>query len=300
MVDPVLYKSILLELLDHFVEVCEKNGLKYYLGGGSVLGAIRHKGMIPWDDDIDINMPRDDYEKLQKLPDSVWGYTYRLSSWKNTKRYRYDFLKLEALNTTLIEKIHPDYVGGLFIDIFPLDKYPADDCYITKMENDLTREYTRLINCVIKNDNECKSLFELIVLKVKRLFYNHKRTVEEIERIAMASGGKGEMIADFHNYFYCHGGWPANWFGDGVKKEFEGRMYFVPSDWDSFLTHMYGDYMTPPPVEKRYGHRFDYINCERRLSEQEARVEFRRIHKKYAYRFSIKKEFKGLLSAFSH
>ena len=298
MYDPQLFKSVLLNLLDHFVGVCERNGLKYYLGGGSVLGAVRHKGMIPWDDDIDINMPREDYERLQRLPDSVWGDNYRLASWKKTPRYRYDFLKLEALNTTLIEKIHPDYVGGLFIDIFPLDRYSSDESYIKMMEEDLKGIYSKIHTCVIKHDNECNSLFELLILKLRRLFYNHRKTVNTLERIAMASGEEGEMLADFHNYFYAHGGWPADFYGEGVKMEFEGKEYYVPSNWDAYLTHVYGDYMTPPPIEKRYGHLFNYINCERRLSKQELKVEFRHIHKKYAYHISINRRIRSLFSVF--
>ncbi len=286
-----LFKSILLGLLDYFVKVCEENGLKYYLAFGSVLGAVRHKGMIPWDDDIDIHMPRDDYEKLRKLPNYVWGKEYRLASWENTRHYRYDFVKLEALNTTLIERIHPDYVGGVFIDIFPLDKYPSDPNYIERIEKNLTKVYTRILTCTIKHDNECGSLYELFILKLKRLFYRHRRTVYRLERIAQASGGRGDMIADFHNYFYRNGGrggCPSDFLGEGAKLEFEGKLYIVPRKWDAYLTHLYGDYMTPPPVEKQYGHHFDYINCERRLSGSELKEEFRRIHRKYAFRYSLK------------
>ena len=299
MIDPV-FKSVLLELLDKFVDVCEKNGLKYYLGGGSVLGAVRHKGMIPWDDDIDINMPRDDYERLQLMPASVWGNNYRLASWKWTKNYRYDFLKLEALNTTLLERIHPDYVGGIFIDIFPLDRYPSDKEYIKKVEDNLTKVYSKMIECTINHDNECRSMLELLVLKMRRLFYNHKRNIESLERIATASGGKGDMMADFHSYFYCHGGWPSDYFGEGVKMDFEGRLCIVPSNWDAFLTHVYGNYMTPPPIEKRVGHGFEYLNSERRLSKQETRIEFRRIHDKYLYHFSFKKEVKSVFQWLFH
>lgn len=73
-------KKQLLYLLDTFVEVCQRNGLRYYLAGGSVLGAVRHQGFIPWDDDIDVYMPRNDYETLQRLPDSIWGAEMRLAS----------------------------------------------------------------------------------------------------------------------------------------------------------------------------------------------------------------------------
>lgn len=293
-----LFKSILLELLDYFVKVCEENGLRYYLAFGSVLGAVRHKGIIPWDDDIDIHMPRDDYEKLRCLPDAVWGKEFRLASWNKTRHYRYDFLKLEALNTTLIEKIHPDYVGGLFIDIFPLDNYPSDTDYIKKIETEVTGVYAKILTCVVKHDNECGSLYELLALKLKRLFYHHGRAVDSLERIAQSSGGEGDLTADFHNYYFRNGGrggWPSIVFGEGTPLEFEGKFYMVPERWDAYLTHLYGDYMTPPPVEKRYGHHFDYVNCERRLSRTELKEEFRRIHKKYAFRFSLKNELKRVL-----
>ncbi len=120
-------KQLLLQLLDKFVEVCVQNNLKYYLAYGTVLGAIRHKGIIPWDDDIDIQMPREDYLKLQQLPKSVFGDEFQLSTWSNTPNYPYDFLKLEKLNTTLIERLTKKvYIGGVYIDIFPLDGLASD------------------------------------------------------------------------------------------------------------------------------------------------------------------------------
>lgn len=288
-------KKVLQALLDRFVRVCDANNLKYYLAWGSILGAVRHKGMIPWDDDIDVFMPRKDYECLQKLPGSKWGKGYRLASWKETKNYRYDFLKLESEETTLIERIHPDYVGGVFIDIFPVDLYPADPVYISNIERELKHIKDRIIECGIKNDCECNSLFELIGLKIKRFFYNHKATVNRLERLATRAHDEGEMMADFHNYSFLHGGWPASYFGEGTSMEFEGKQYIVPTEWDRFLTHIYGDYMTPPPIEKRGGHSFEFVNYDRRLSDKEIRIELRRIHKKRAYRSSFKKELKFIL-----
>ena len=102
MADSTSHKEILLKLLDRFVDVCEKNGLRYYLAAGSVLGAVRHHGIIPWDDEIDVFMPREDYELLQHLPDDIFGQGFRLASWKKTKNYTYDFLKLESLDTTIL------------------------------------------------------------------------------------------------------------------------------------------------------------------------------------------------------
>ena len=156
-------KQLLLKLLDKFVEVCAQNHLQYYLAGGSVIGAVRHKGFIPWDDDIDVHMPRPDYEKLQLLPDSVWGEDMRLATWRKTQNYTYDFLKLELLNTTVIERLHPNYVGGIFLDIFPLDFISDDKAEVLTFEKKMRKIEGRYIECTIKNDNECQSIWGIII-----------------------------------------------------------------------------------------------------------------------------------------
>lgn len=298
MIDPTLHKDILLKLLNLFVAVCEKNGLHYYLAGGSVLGAVRHQGLIPWDDDIDVFMPRKDYELLQGLPDDVFGSGFRLASWRKNKNYTYDFLKLEALNTTLLERFHPDYLGGVFLDIFPVDYFPSTKTNIRRIEKYVTAFQDRIVECLLKNDSECENVFELLLLRIKRVCYNPIKSVDKFEEFLISLGGEGDMMADFHNYTHSHGGWPASYFGKGIQMQFEGKPYIVPENWDAYLTHMYGDYMTPPPPGKRYGHRFEYVNYERRLSDAEVREEWKKIHAKYAYRFSFKRELKSLLKKF--
>ena len=288
-------KKQLLFLLDTFVEICKRNGLKYYLAAGSVLGAVRHKGMIPWDDDIDVYMSRKDYEKLQLLPDAVWGESMRLATWRKTKNYRYDFLKLELLNTTVLERFHPAYVGGVFLDVFPLDVYPNDKGCVNRIEKELPIIEKRYIECTLKNNNECQSLLELFGLFVKRMVYNHRSWMEKWENIPMCYKGEGDLIADFHSYFYCHGGCPVDYFGEGVMMEFESKMYNVPEKWDDYLKQVYGDYMVLPPIEKRQGHSFEFVNYERRLSDADIKFELRNIRKKYAYPFSLKREAKFVL-----
>lgn len=298
MIDPTLHKEILLKLLDLFVDVCEKNGLHYYLAGGSVLGAVRHQGLIPWDDDIDVFMPRKDYELLQGLPDGIFGNGFRLASWRKTKNYTYDFLKLEALNTTLLERFHPDYLGGVFLDIFPVDFFPSTKTNTRRIEKYVTSFQDRIVECLLKNDNECENVFELLLLKIKRRCFHPIKIIDRFEEFLISLGGEGDMMADFHNYAHSHGGWPASYFGKGIQMQFEGKSYNVPENWDAYLTHMYGDYMTPPPPGKRYGHRFEYVNYERRLSDAEVREEWKKIHAKYAYRFSFKTELRSFLKKF--
>lgn len=288
-------KQLLLKLLDKFVEVCEQNHLQYYLAGGSVIGVVRHKGFIPWDDDIDVHMPRADYEKLQLLPDSVWGDDMRLATWRKTPNYTYDFLKLELLNTTVIERLHPDYVGGIFFDVFPLDFMSKDSKEIESFEREYKKIMRRYIRCTIANDNECASLWNLCCLKIDRLFYNHRSWMEKWERLAMSFGENQNKVIHSHSYFYYKGGMNAEWFGKGRLMEFEGRKVLVPADYDAYLRHVFGDYMKLPPLDKRVGHSFMFVDYEKRISEKEAKAVFRNLHKQLAYKFSLKREIKYVL-----
>lgn len=288
-------KQKLLTLLDKFVAVCEQYGLQYYLAGGSVLGAVRHKGFIPWDDDIDVHMPRADYERLQGLPDSVWGEGFRLATWRKTKNYTYDFLKLELTNTTVIERLHPDYIGGVFLDVFPLDGLPEDQDNITLFEQRLRHIQNRFIECTIKNDDECHSIWELIALKIKRACYNHRTHMQKWDDLAMSFGYNHEMICFPHDYFYYHGGMPSKWFGDGALLEFEGKKYLVPTDFDAYLKHLFKNYMQLPPIDKRQGHNFMFVDYDRRITQEEANEIFKQLHGKFAYHTSFKKEIKYIL-----
>lgn len=291
----VLHKDVLLKLLDAFVEVCKKNGLKYYLAGGSVLGAVRHQGFIPWDDDIDVYMPRRDYETLQQLPGSVWGSEMRLASWRTTLNYRYDFLKVELVNTTLIERIYPNYVGGVFMDIFPLDLVPDDEQTRLEQLNRVRQCCDTYMEAYLLPDGACRNFMELWKLRRFRRANRDAKVLDEWENLVSAYVGQDcARVVDYHSPWMDRP-MPKEYIGEGQLMLFEGKEYVVPSDVDRYLTHVYGDYMTLPPVEKRYGHCFDYVNYERRLSDREIKVELKRIRKKYAYPFSLKKEVKAVL-----
>ena len=113
----------LLVILKEFARVCGKHNLRYFLNGGTCLGAIRHKGFIPWDDDVDVMMPREDYEKFLTLQYEYEGTPYFIQSWKSDPRYTYGFAKLRDSSTTFIEDFYRNHRinHGVWIDIFPLD-----------------------------------------------------------------------------------------------------------------------------------------------------------------------------------
>ena len=282
-------KSILLELLDQFVQVCESNGLQYYLAAGSVLGAVRHKGIIPWDDDIDVYLSREDYEKIQLLPQSVWGKSMRLATWRNTKKYRYHFLKVESTTTTLIEQFDPIYVGGVYLDIFPLDSIPDDIELAQKQAADIRKCFDKYYILNATNPQKCPSFYHYLKYRIKHCLYTIQHIQNKWENVA-SRYTNSEKIADFHSEGYENPMY-SKWFGQGKMMEFEGKMYKVPSDTDAYLRFMYGDYMTPPPLKDRIGHdSYLYVNFDRRISGAELKKVLSLVEEATAYQFDCKKE----------
>ena len=142
-------KKIELNILIYFTEVCEENNLRYYLGGGTLLGAVRHKGFIPWDDDIDVMMPRPDFQKLLSL--SINNENYNIIK-PGTAGYYYNFAKLVDTRTILEEKGIKRIDGlGVYIDIFPLDGMPETPDARKKRFKELNSIRKRINNtCLLK------------------------------------------------------------------------------------------------------------------------------------------------------
>lgn len=282
-------KNRLLFLLDKFSQVCNENNLRFYLAYGTALGAIRHKGMIPWDDDIDVHMPREDYERLQTLPASVWG-EMKLTSWRLTQRNKYHFLKLEDPNTTVIEQLNPLYVGGIYIDIFPLDG--ASDSVDKKLLQKIRGLQEKYYIISVKHGCHYHSLINYIKYCIKHYIYLHQRFQDDWDKMSCVNNA-----SDYRFYFDYHQpeDWhyqpmPIEWFGEGKAVDFDGRKYFVPENYDAYLTHIYGDYMTPPPEDKREGHEYLYVNLNERISGKQLKTIVRELRRKVAFRFSWKDE----------
>lgn len=285
-------KNILLQLLDKFVKVCEENHLQYYLAYGSVLGAIRHGGMIPWDDDIDVYMPREDYEKLQCLSPSEWS-EYELTSWRFTRNNQYHFLKLEDPQTTIIEQFNSLYVGGVYIDIFPLDKAPNDESILVSQLQEISKLETMYDILSIKQACNVHGLKNYVTYIIRHRKYAKYGIQNKWEEVACKY-----RKSDSDLYFNYHqaADWnntpmPIDWFGKGKDVEFEGRKYIVPSNYDAYLTQIYGDYMTPPPEDKRGGHEYLYVNLNERIKGKHLKQVVREINKKVSFKFSLQDEF---------
>lgn len=247
-------KRIQVEILDVVSDFCEKNGIKYWIDGGTLLGAIRHKGYIPWDDDIDVGMLRSDYDKFVKLFNDGSG-KYRLECIEKSKSFYLPFGKVLDTDTVLYEPDENGYKTAINIDIFVYDNAPDNDAIVERMYN--RRDFLRT-NYYLQNmksafrGNTIKRCFVYLISIVYKCFpsdYFIKKIVDNSKRY-MDENTK--RVGNFVGWakFVCD----KRVFDSFIDVEFEGKEYKAPIGYDEWLTGFYGDYMQLPPEEKRVTH----------------------------------------------
>ena len=259
------WNAVIIDVLSVFIRICEAQGLRYFCAGGTAIGAVRHQGMIPWDDDIDVFMPRPDYDRFLVLAAHSMPEGYELLSPYATKDYPMYFAKMCNARTTLLENERIPCVFGLYIDIFPLDG-ACDDvetCYREK------RRFKRLMN-KLEAVSTHNSFGEYVGLLTKRREWGRfaVKTVAFCCRSWLRRWLLKQMdsIAYGHDYVLSsrvvtYSGayqrqeiYPKAWLETPQMFAFEGLMVNLPHDYDAYLRHFFGDYMTLPPVEQRASH----------------------------------------------
>lgn len=253
------YQQESLEVLLEFRRVCEEIGLRYYLTAGTLLGAVRHKGFIPWDDDIDVAMPREDYDKLSKIGSKYFSEKYIYQEYHTEPNFPYYFAKLRKRGTIVEEPILRTIKmeQGCYIDIFPLDRCPDKDKVAM-----LFFKGIELVNCAVlarvSTEFVCgyqKSYMRFLWTVLKQFPNRWLFFAREIFRKIFGWMGTGEKICTVggrHGYpreSYC-----TEWWNGTVSMEFEGHIFPAPVDWDKMLQSMYGDYMVLPPEGERTKH----------------------------------------------
>ena len=278
------FKCYLLETFKAFIEFCQQHGLTYYAAFGTALGAIRHQGYIPWDDDVDVYMPRKDYNKLLELRCELEKSDYEIIDIENKGYYLY-FAKWCQRNSTLIEKPGEPSLG-IYVDIFPLDYYDDKYCRPLIRYNELYR-YLWLIYGHGARKHSVYSLFH-IVRSGKEHFHINFTAFLDISVFKLLQLPARYLINKFQNrlmnapksdYFWLYSiiscesfPMPIEWFGEGKMMAFENIEVCMPNNYDAYLTRVYGDYMTPPPIEKRPSHNARYfVDFHRRLTIDEIR-----------------------------
>lgn len=242
-----------LNILKIFLEICEKNNLKYFLACGTVLGAAKYKGFIPWDDDVDVCMPRGEYEKFLKVAKTELPEWCFLQNYKTDPAFPHSYSKLRDSRTTFIESgvAHLKINHGIYIDVFPLDGFPESDREI-KALNFKKKLLIWQLYCCLKGKVNFKVCFRNFIF---RFFGFHKRTAITLKKFdALVT-----KYSDKDSKILCnHGNWQGSleyapkWhYGNGILGEFEGLSVVLPEKFDDYLTQKYGNWRNDPPKDKQ-------------------------------------------------
>lgn len=238
-------QEIELNILIYIDEICRENDLTYYLAYGTLIGAVRHKGFIPWDDDIDIVMPRTDYEKLMQIMQKE-NSRYKFISLETCKLdYNYPFAKIYDVQTRLIEGYRPiEEELGIYIDVFPIDGLGNTIEEVSKNSKKILKNNERIWYLGTVKHNGLKGRLLNIV--------GRKNINRWLVRIAKKN--------DYYKSKYVGsltGGWnekeimERKYYGDKIEIEFEGHKFYAPQYFDYILTRWYGNYMELPPENER-------------------------------------------------
>lgn len=270
-IDNEVLKEKLKVILAEVIRVCDENGLKYFMCGGSCLGAVRHKDIIPWDDDIDIFLLRPDYEKFRKIANEKLKKPYAMCDCHNTPGYVWPFMKVFDFSTTLIQQKNPFFAGGLFVDVFPLDGVPNNG-FVDKVHFKFHNFLKYISMPVASSRLESGSISLKIAAVVKKFFSPVRVCIYDFREWFL----KHRSIADKRCVRSYHSQWGLRHtalrkdFDDAVLMPFGNLKVRIPVGYVDYLTRLYKDYMKLPPIEKRVSHHnVVYVDMERRLSDAE-------------------------------
>ena len=235
-------KRLLIKILQNVTEFCEKNNIKYSLAYGTLIGAIRHKGFIPWDDDIDIIMMRDEYERfVQSYKDDY----YKLILGKDLANHYHVVVsdystKLEFKKNTANEFF---YKGGIWVDIFPIDKVPEDNGAYRKLIRKI-----HLMAGLEQAGQYKKNMYRAIPYYfLKPLSKLFGEIVHNL--ISFSNNSYSSKVANLSLFYLRYPSFPASYLTDFIEVEFEGNMYKAMKQYDSYLRGIYGEYMKLPPLK---------------------------------------------------
>ena len=247
-----------LKMLDEVVRLCKKHNLDYYLIGGTLIGSQRHKGFIPWDDDIDIAMKRNDYDKFINIAQKELKKPYKILHYSTDNEYSFYLIMKETPIT-----------ANVSIDILPIDGIPNNK--IMRVIHKLKVYYYRCLAGFVnikKIRKKKRSIIEKILIKFGNITNIGKRIdlkkvrVKNDRFVRKYKYDDSKMVGTFYGNYGFHEVVPKKYFGNGSTVEFESKRYQAPEMVHEYLTHMYGDYMTLPPKSKRVGHHIKKINIK--------------------------------------
>lgn len=247
-----------LEAID---KVCQEHNLRYYLWAGTMLGAVRHKGFIPWDDDMDICMPRPDYEQLMTHWREWLPLPYEVISMESDSAYPYPFAKIEDASTTVLERPDFQFLEGVYIDVFPIDGVPDD-------EQERRRHFKRYKfwrhllflrgRDPFKHGHGPRSWFPWLLHKFFSLEELQQRVKDLMTKYSYETSN---CVVDYDDGI---GGVIEKCIlGNPHLYDFEDKQFWGVEYYDEYLSQKYGNYMQLPPKEKQIQHHFFRLDLNR-------------------------------------
>lgn len=249
-------KEIQLGILKKVHDFCVRHGMRYSLGGGTLLGAVRHKGYIPWDDDIDIMLPRPDYERLIR---EFHDDNLVVQDLYTDKHYYLLLSKIYDKRTTFTQN---GYRGGVFIDVFPIDGLPEESKAIEFLnkQNKIKKQIWRATKTYQFGDNKLLGVIKYVLRQVVYCFPNRKKLIQEYEALYSqydfdTSAFAGAITGPYGMKEFMD----ASVFKEYISLPFEKYDFHCIKAYDAYLTKHYGDYMQLPPKEQQVPHHIEHI-----------------------------------------
>lgn len=253
-------KEALLYLAEEIKRICEKNKINYYIDCGTMLGAVRHKGFIPWDDDMDIGMMKEDYERFITIAPNELKQDFYLDNYLTNPKCPFGYSKLRLKGTKLIEEKgnKNDHHNEIFIDIFPYFYVPDDirkwkwDALILSIAG---QAILSKAGCKVWAGDKFIKRLKFIPTDIIGFCFSFKRMRSWVLHYFNKYSCTNTMtVLDGRRDSYMNWRIPREYFDEYLNVEFEGHIFPIPKHFDEYLTIGFGDYMTVPPIEERTTH----------------------------------------------
>ena len=250
-------QQVEIKILKYFIEICEKNNLTYFMYAGSLLGAIRHQGFIPWDDDIDVIMFREDFEKLNKILENDLDEKYHFFNVLNEETYHYTWGRLTLKNTLFKEwwGDQVDYTPNIFLDIFILDNVPKDKYkkFIQKWKSFTLNMLTSYSILKFKNDSKLKEIFQQTIYYLIKILPVSPSTIKKacVNSFKKYQYEDCEEVCDFPSENMMQMSFRSDWL-PLKKAKFEDMEVNIPNNYDKILRMDFNNYMELPPEDSRF------------------------------------------------
>lgn len=248
----------ILQILLTVDKVCREHDIRYYCWAGTMLGAIRHKGFIPWDDDMDICMPRPDYDRFLMHAHEWLPQPLEALSIETSATYPGSFAKIVDSSTTLIERGHSDYVAGIYIDVFPIDGMTTNRL-MRRLAVARYKACDKLLYFLHRDPyKHGHGLSSWPVLLIQKLF-THEWARRQLRAANLAYDyATSDYVLDYDDGI--NGVMPKSILGTPQPFDFEGRQVMGVEHYDEYLRQKYGDYMVVPPHDNQRQHNFYYLD----------------------------------------